>query len=225
MPGHAGRLGDPINLKRSYPRVLSSRASGPDFGSANTPVRVIGNFIHHNNHYGSVTGHGAFILIQGNVFYKQGAHHIAADFMAKTGYNAYDNLILSNQRETHDVDMHGSVKVTPEGEWEGGISGDYFDVGWNTFLHTGHDNIRQRGTPCRCTVIHDNVFLQSKNAAIVTRTMKLNRHILYGNTFNAPNPTADLAVGDFDGDGIDDVFVGTGLAWYFSSGGQAEWRF
>jgi len=35
----------------------------------------------------------------------------------------------------------------------------------------------------------------------------------------------DLAVGDFDGDGLQDVFLGTGVAWYFSSGGQAEWRF
>jgi hypothetical protein len=44
------------------------------------------------------------------------------------------------------------------------------------------------------------------------------------NAFSAPDPTADLGVGDFDGDHIDDVFVGTGVTWWFSSGGQAEWR-
>jgi hypothetical protein len=31
-------------------------------------------------------------------------------------------------------------------------------------------------------------------------------------------------VGDFDGDGIDDVFVGTGATWWYSSSGVAEWR-
>ena len=31
-------------------------------------------------------------------------------------------------------------------------------------------------------------------------------------------------MGDFDGDRIDDVFLSTGATWWFSSGGQAEWR-
>ena len=190
-----------------------------------TPVRVIGNLIHHIarrdpfDSYGSVTGQGAFILNQGNIFYLQYAHHIAADPVATTGYHAYDNFFLSNERKTHDVDMH------PTGHVEGTRAGDYFDVGWNTFLHTGHENIHDSGTPCRFTAIHDNIFLQSKGAAIVTATTDPTKHVVWANTFKAPNPTADLAVGDFDGDGIDDVFVGTGAGWYFSSGGQSEWRF
>lgn len=39
------------------------------------------------------------------------------------------------------------------------------------------------------------------------------------------DPTAKLQVGDFDGDGLDDLFLATGTAWYFSPGGKAEWRF
>ncbi len=186
-----------------------------------TPVRVIGNFIHHNGAYGSVTGGGAFILNEGNVFYRQHAHAIAADPWGTTGYAAYDNLILSEERDTHDVDMHGSLDP---GHWQGGLSGDYFDVGWNSFLHTGWHNIDQRGTPCRFTAIHDSVFLQSQGDAIETATTNPVKQVVYANAFNAANPTATLAVGDFDGDGIDDVFVGTGAAWYYSSGGQAEWR-
>jgi hypothetical protein len=216
-----------VDTRGTYPHASCRDHRSTEFPRS-TPVRVIGNFIHHISRrdpwdqYGSVAGDGAFILNQGNVFYQQYAHHIAADSSGKTGYHAYDNFFLSNQRKTHDVDMHGSGSP---GHWQGGVSGDYFDVGWNTFLHTGANNINQRGTPCRFTAIHENVFLQSKGAAIVTATTDLTKHVVWGNTFNAPNPAADLAVGDFDGDGIDDVFVGTGAAWYFSSGGQAEWRF
>jgi hypothetical protein len=58
------------------------------------------------------------------------------------------------------------------------------------------------------------------------------------NRFDAPNPlrgcpgrvgggctTGDLAVGDFDGDNRDDLFFSTGVSWWYSSGGTAEWRF
>jgi hypothetical protein len=34
-----------------------------------------------------------------------------------------------------------------------------------------------------------------------------------------------LAVGDFDGDGRDDVFLANGTAWWYSSAGRTEWRF
>jgi len=84
-------------------------------------VRVIGNFIHHIekrdpfDSYASVTGQGAFILNQGNVVYQTWQHHIAADARATTGYHAYDNFFLSNQRNTHQVDMH------PTGHVEGSV--------------------------------------------------------------------------------------------------------
>jgi hypothetical protein len=50
---------------------------------------------------------------------------------------------------------------------------------------------------------------------------------VFGNQW-APSytdPTIQLRVGDFDGDGIDDLFLATGRGWYFSPGGVAEWRF
>ena len=194
-------------------------------------AQIVGNFIHHNEAFGSVTGNGAFILNLGNVFYSQGGQSIASDAWGDSGFNAYGNLVLGVNRspglknQTDDVDMHGSENGNATvNEWQGGISGDYFDVGWNTFLHTGHENILQRGTPCRFTAIHDSTFLQSQSASIVTMSTNPALQTVYADTFSAPNPMDSLAAGDFDGDGIDDVFVGTGAAWYFSSGGQAEWR-
>ena len=44
------------------------------------------------------------------------------------------------------------------------------------------------------------------------------------NRFGATNPTDRLGVGDFDGDGRDDLFLATGQAWYFSPAGKVEWR-
>jgi hypothetical protein len=34
-----------------------------------------------------------------------------------------------------------------------------------------------------------------------------------------------FGVGDFDSDGMQDLFLATGTAWYFAPGGTAEWRF
>jgi len=39
------------------------------------------------------------------------------------------------------------------------------------------------------------------------------------------DPTVQLGVGDFDGDGDDDLFMATGASWYYSPGGQREWRY
>jgi hypothetical protein len=38
------------------------------------------------------------------------------------------------------------------------------------------------------------------------------------------NPTDSFRVGDFDGDGVQDLFISTGTAWYYAPGGTAEWR-
>src|SRR5262249_14738494 len=45
------------------------------------------------------------------------------------------------------------------------------------------------------------------------------------NRFAITDPTARLAVGDFDGDGQDDLFLATGNSWLYSPGGQREWRY
>ena len=51
-------------------------------------------------------------------------------------------------------------------------------------------------------------------------------HNQFGNSSPAyANPGALLAVGDFDGDGVQDLFMATGTAWYYAPGGTAEWRF
>jgi hypothetical protein len=190
-------------------------------------VKIVGNFLHHNVGglgYGVVAGNGAFPLVRGNVMYMNN-HSIAADGNGATGYVAYDNLVTSGSVSApasghQDFDAHGTDHP---GEWYGGTSGDVFDIGWNTFLSTAHPNYKQRGTPCHYTFFHDNVSVQS-SSAVQTLSEPPTTLILAANRFVAPDPTSQLAVGDFDGDRIDDVFLSTGATWWFSSGGQAEWR-
>jgi len=130
----------------------------------------------------------------------------------------------------HDFDVHGGLHEGGH-SYSGGAAGDSYDIGFNTILATDKLNLLHRGTPCREMRFHDNVLLRSQSESVETRTKFPNcssdfpRHCDYSNHYSSPDPTNDLAVGDFDGDSLDDIFVGTGVAWYFSSGGRAEWRF
>lgn len=205
--------------------------------SPDTPAALaVGNFLH-DNQYGVNSGGALFSQIRATVFYNPGNQPIASrEDGCLGGYAAVDNLLLpetaSGSPSSDDVDMHGSLNPH---HWTGGLAGDYFDVGWNTFLKTDKTiwpigvygkfiaNVNQRGYSCRFTEIHNNVFLQSQGDAI---TQDYNAPVLYNNIVNAQNPTqGPLLVGDFDGDKIDDVFLATGATWYYSSGGQAEWRY
>lgn len=184
-------------------------------------ARAVGNFLHHNHDYGVVSGGGAFAMVQANVFY-QNAHDVAADCLGDTGYAAYDNLVLTPVGGSQNFDIHGCKNGDA---WYGGNAGDAFEIGWNTFLPTTRRNFHLRGTPCRFVAFHHNLTQQSQPDAIKSQSEDPKKLVIWANTFGAPHPISNLAVGDFDGDGVDDVFVGTGVAWYFSSGGQAEWRF
>jgi uncharacterized protein YaiE (UPF0345 family) len=203
------------------------------------PVRVVRNFIHHNEMdnfgYGVVTGSGSFPLIQGNTFLDN-RHAIASTGDLYTGYAALNNLVLSSvpgyqktfttQRE-QDFDMHGTGSSC--GQHCGVSAGQYIDIEGNTFLGTAltlstHYSFYLRGTPSFEASFHDNVDRQSERAAIKNEGLP-SKLIVGNNHFNAANPTDQLAVGDFDGDGKDDLFLATGAAWYYSPAGKVEWHF
>lgn len=196
---------------------------------------VARNFIHHNRQYEKGYGvnvtTGAFPLIDGNVFLEN-RHAIAANnASAHTGYRAWHNLVLSAaplQRYTfytHDFDVHGRADGG-----KGGRAGGYVDLYRNTFLGTNRANFEIRGTPCKFVDVRNNAFLQERRDALSLDVG------LFGSgsvtwvvppsppQFDQPNPTRGLGVGDFDGDGVQDLFLATGSAWYYSPHGVAEWR-
>ncbi len=222
----AGPNPDPPNPDNDY---LTDCPKPPLTYPRPTRFRAVGNFLHHLNPYGVVTGDGGFMLVAANVMYDVRNHPIASSGAKTSGYLAYDNLFLSPSG-SHEIDVHGSLHRT---HWYGGIAGNYYDVGWNTILglkksYNGESkvNFSLRGTPCHRADLHHNIFRRSESESIESQTLDpANKLKRWANTFKQWAPLSDLGVGDFDGDGIDDVFVGTGAAWYFSSGGRAEWRF
>jgi len=203
-------------------------------------VLVARNFLHHNRQqekgYGVVTGKGGFPFIEGNTFLAN-RHAIAAAGGGHTGYFARFNLVLSEvplqdgpgpiNWRTHDFDQHGNGD-----NGFGGRAGLYNWIFNNTFLGANRANYEIRGHPCRKVDFGRNVSLQGSDDAVVFEpymilpTQPASEVVNFiVNRFDSQHPANRLGVGDFDGDGVDDLFLATGAAWYFSAAGAREWRY
>jgi hypothetical protein len=204
-------------------------------------VRVARNYIHHNRKqgagYGVAAHYGGFPLIEGNTF-SQNRHAIMADGKACTKYYAWRNLVLQEAPcqtklgvclwHTHDFDVHGTGD-----NGFGGQAGQYFEIAWNTFLGTNRENFDLRGEPSAMVEYHHNISLRSLGDAVACSNCGrgLDKLLVYDNNqFNVSNPVHDLRTGDFDGDGVNDLFLTTGAAWYYAPVGDAQvvypdWRF
>ncbi len=165
------------------------------------------------------------------------------------GYAAYFNLVLPGHEEqvagpitwqTHAFDVHGSEHSWIGTDFYDGWAGETIDVANNSFLGIKGSAFNVRGTPAVEARFHHNVtpplvamqndFVMGADGGIayygwmsVKDTSDRDNVHVYAN-IPAPDPRAKLAVGDFDGDGRDDVFLATGRAWYVSSAGLTEWR-
>ena len=206
-------------------------------------VRIVRNFLHHNPAdelgYGVTIHSNGFADILGNTFLYN-RHAIAGDGIRGTGYRALYNLVLSDAPEygtwgvtEHDFDMHGS----DDGDHVGGIAGSDVEIARNTFLGTDPGGpmsgatTRFAASPAAIHQFRNNVTRQGQSDAIhwygqssPTAPPPLWLTIA-NNRFNASNPTDRLGVGDFDGDGRQDLFLATGAAWYYAPAGMAEWRY
>jgi len=206
-------------------------------------VRVIRNYIHNNEQhgtsggadgYGLASGHGANPIAEANTF-DTNVHSVVGDGYVSTGYTALNNLFLSSSADANgedgDVDMHGQTGIAGDTHHVGGVGGSGAIVSANTFLGTGHFNFAVRGTPCSPALdtFLGNTSVRGSSGVFwdpaVSPSSKQPAFLKISSKFSAANPTSRLAVGDFDGDGKDDLFMATGSAWYYSPSGNAEWRF
>ena len=210
-------------------------------------VRIHDNFFHHNQHpsiggradgYGVVTSLKARAHIYRNVF-DFNRHAIAATGTTH-GYVAEENLVLkgggyhggSVNEWTHIFDVHGTGC-----SWSDdlcGQAGEEFLFDRNSFQYRNDNAIKIRGKPGKKVVISRNIFPHPglegswRPDFIHLDAIHLNTgdnvevrtdNIIKTDTFG------DYAVCDFDGDGIDDLFLATGATWWFSSSGRFHWTF
>ena len=204
------------------------------------------NFIHDNAErglgYGVVISEGAGATIFGNTFLYN-RHDVAADGRTGDQYSAWDNLVLSQApvycgtvvcKAEQDFDMHGTQDLQDQ-QHDGGFAGYNVEIAWNSFLGGGKPNFTLRGQPCKAPdSFRNNVLGQGIDESIYqwdywgnksTPDSSTGELTIKNNYPNASDPTNHMAVGDFDGDGREDLFLATGTTWFYSPGGVAEWRF
>lgn len=227
-------------------------------------VKIVGNFLHHNQHpsrgshakgYGVDVGAHAAALIAENVF-DFNRHAIGANGDS-VGYEATRNLILKGggyhgrigNRWTHQFDMHGNAHSALPTVWcwikdkpcfwcdackhastyDRGDAGHDLLVVANAFQYRNDNAIKIRGRPRRSARIAHNVFphdgLENDwgDDAIALQT-STNVNLGPGNIIKV-DTYGTYGVCDFDGDGVDDLFLATGQTWWYSSFGELPWSY
>ena len=216
-------------------------------------VRIERNFLHHNARdeggYGVDVSGGSFVTITGNVF-NYNRHAVTASGRAHSGYVARFNYVLQGGYRENPVgpyggtwNQHMDVHGVGSGGY-GGPAGTQFDISLNTFrgaqkygeLWT-RPAFMQRGVPEIGVDFRDNVLVHGS----LSDAVRFKRFNPFGGPSNAigrqfakfhpsgnrydTDTIRDLATGDFDGDGVTDVFIANGTAWFYSRGGKRPWEF
>ena len=215
-------------------------------------IHITRNFMHHDvecgHGYGVAIGVSGYAEIDRNVF-AFNRHDVTDDGQPTTGYVATLNFALASgptcdNRYNQHFDMHGT-NSDGKGSHDGGKAGGYVEIrknaihgeqSYGAFGRLTRPAFELRGTPVVRAVFSDNSVAHNSeldairikgvsslpfaSIAILKKQKKLEAR---GNRYDV-DTSADLAVGDLNGDGHDDVFQATGALWAWSPGGQREWH-
>jgi hypothetical protein len=239
-------LAEPGQLRKRRGACREPPSRGPRGRIGNpSQVRIVNNFIHHNQHprttldgralgYGVVVGPGAWAQIDRNLF-SHNRHAIAANG-TMGGYQATNNLVLRyggvHYREiftvhTHAFDIHGTGV-----NGFGGFAGSWTLFAYNAFQYRAGAAISVRGSP-RCGIeISHNIFAHpgledDRGDDAVKLHDRKDLEVVRLGPANAMgiDTYGQYGVCDFNGDNVDDLFLPTGVSWWFSGGGEFPWRF
>jgi hypothetical protein len=189
----------------------------------------------HTAGYGVDVHHGAWAQIYQNVF-DSNRHAIAASGKMG-GYEAFRNLVLKGGGihysdfpktfHTHQFDIHGTGDNGFGGQ--AGVQAWFYE---NSFQYLSGPALKIRGRPHIGIYIHDNVFGHEgledddgDDAVHVEDRDDLDAIQLGSGNVVDFDPYGRYGVCDFDGDGIDDLFLATGKTWWFSSYGEFPWTY
>jgi Right handed beta helix region len=109
-----------------------------------------------------------------------------------------------------------------------GDAGFSFTFAENTFQYNKTTDIKIRGKPKgqgpAKSIIDGNIFVRSDQDAAIDLESPDAVEVTSTNQFGTET-FGQYGVCDIDGDGIDDLFLTTGVTWWFSSAGQYPWSF
>jgi hypothetical protein len=231
--GEAIRVSDPATRQPHPAAPATSHLLPPTHQLLDSEVvRIHDNFIHHNQHegkfgYGVNVFEGAWAKIERNVF-DFDRHAITASGGQGIGYLANQNLVLRGTDVREQMfDVHGddNCHTWSSSAWNCGNAGSLFWFTHNAFQYTASDAIKLRGRPRIGAYIENNVFAhQSLDDAVALQTPD---HVYPASLARANRAGLDsygqYGVCDFNGDGRDDLFLPTGVTWWYSSAGKMNW--
>jgi hypothetical protein len=225
-------IAPPVSITRNFFNRNANDDNGYGVGVRDGCARIEGNLFNKNRHAVSKTGPA------GN----RQSYLARYNYVLEGGFTVCNDLGLCHWNQHFDA--HGTG-----GNGYGGEGGEYLDIAWNTIR--GEQGYYQtqtrpafmlRGKPTIGAYFHHNVVVHNepdkavrlKNPGVQclesgpigtpTYSWELCNLHVDANRYNT-DLINELAAGDFDGDGRDDVFLANGTAWWYSSAGRTEWRF
>jgi hypothetical protein len=156
---------------------------------------------------------------------------------AKCPSSSWFGRLIGFSYYNQHFDVHGLGPGCGSVDHCGGAASQYFDIRNNAIRgDQTYDNVlfwgktrpafELRGTPVELSTFRDNaVAHDNQGDAIDTPANNPQPNLQISNIQYNVDTSAELAVGDFDGDGCTDVFQATGTVWVYAPCGRREWRF